>query len=218
MTDIQVFTNGMIISWDGPPGPYQVYQKSNDLAAKWIAWGKATNLVHTATITKLYSNAFFRVSGPTPQYAGAKVCIACHLNVCRYETNTLHASAYSNPIFKAAGGQTNTTCIPCHTVGYGFSSGFTFTANNSRFSYSTNLANVQCENCHGPAGNHAANENDPVYRPRVDIAAQVCGGCHNTVRYPTFNEWHGSGHATVVEDMSPATRVDSCGRCHSGWM
>lgn len=216
MTGIQSVSNGVKISWDGPPGSYQVYQKTNSISAKWVAWGKATNLVRAATITKLYSNAFFRVSCAAPQYAGSKSCIACHLNVCRFVTNTPHASAYINAEFKAAGGQTNASCLPCHTVGFGLNSGFTFTNRSGRFSYSTNLAGVQCESCHGPAGNHIANENDPVYRPRVDIAAQVCGGCHNTVHFPTFDEWSGSGHATVVEDMSPANRVDSCGRCHSG--
>ncbi len=48
-----------------------------------------------------------------------KVCISCHLNVCRYETNTAHAGAFSDPNFIAAGGQTNASCLVCHTVGYG---------------------------------------------------------------------------------------------------
>lgn len=216
MTGIQTVSNGVKISWDGPQGSYQVYQKSNNIAAKWIALGRATNVARTATITRLYSNAFFRVSCPAPQYAGSKACAACHLSVCRSVTNTAHASAFINAEFKAAGGQTNSSCLPCHTVGYGLNSGFTFTNRSGVFSYTTNLAGVQCESCHGPAANHVANEGDPVYRPRVDIAAQVCGGCHNTAQHPTFNEWSGSGHAAVVEDMSPASRVDSCGRCHSG--
>jgi hypothetical protein len=53
-------------------------------------------------------------------------------------------------------------------------------------------------------------------RPRVELAAQVCGGCHTGSHHPTFDEWTTSGHFQVVEDMSPASRVDSCGRCHSG--
>ena len=60
------------------------------------------------------------------------------------------------PAFKAAGGQTNSSCLPCHTVGYGLPTGFSFTNKNGVFSYTTNLAGVQCENCHGPAANHAA--------------------------------------------------------------
>jgi hypothetical protein len=215
MTGIQRTTNGVQILWDGPSGYYQVYQKSNSLNAKWVALGKATNFVRNATITKLYSNAFFRVSGPSSVYAGSKVCISCHLNVCRYETNTPHASAFSNAAFKASGGQTNSSCLPCHTVGYGLPTGFVSASQTPL------LAGVQCENCHGPAGNHAANELDPIMRPRVELAATVCGGCHTGDKHPTYEEWAGSGHGTVVPDVAeemgatPST-IASCGRCHSG--
>jgi hypothetical protein len=84
MSGINPVTNGMQITWNGPSGYYQVFQKSNNLAAApWVALGKATNLNCTATITKLYSNAFFRVAGPAPKYAGYQACIVCHANVYR---------------------------------------------------------------------------------------------------------------------------------------
>jgi hypothetical protein len=223
---IEQLTNGVRVTWDGPSGYYQLYQKSNNLAAPWVAQGKATNLARNAVITTLYSNAFFRVSGPSPKYAGTKVCVACHLNICRYETNTPHAGAFSSAAFKAAGGQTNSLCLPCHTVGYGLPTGFSFTNRNGIFSYTTNLAGVQCENCHGPAANHAAASDDPTAVPRVEIAATVCGGCHSTshttyTNAPTFEEWSSSEHAAVVPDalsvMSASTNnISSCGRCHSG--
>ena len=168
---IERLTNGVRVIWDGPSGYYQLYQKSNSLTAPWMALGKATNLARNAVITTLYSDAFFRVSGPAPKYAGTKVCVTCHLNICSYETNTLHASAFSSPAFIAAGGQTNRSCLPCHTVGYRLPTGFSFTNRNGVFSYATNLAGVQCENCHGPAANHAAATDDPTAIPRVEIAA-----------------------------------------------
>jgi hypothetical protein len=221
MTGIERVTNGVNVTWDGPSGYYQVYQKSNSLLAPWVALGKATNLVRYAVITKLYSNAFFRVSGPAPKYAGSKVCLTCHLSICQYVTNTPHASAFSSPAFKAAGGQTNSSCLPCHTVGYGLPTGFGITNKNGVFSYATNLAGVQCENCHGPAANHAASEDDPTVVPRVEIAATVCGGCHTGPMQPTYEEWKTSGHATVVPDALQAmnssnNNISSCGRCHSG--
>jgi hypothetical protein len=221
MQGIQKLTNGVQVTWDGPSGYYQLYQRSNKLSGTWVPLGKNTNLVRNAVVTKLYSNAFFRVSGPAPKYAGVKVCVSCHLNICRYETNTPHASAFTDPEFKAAGGQTNSSCLPCHTVGYGLPTGFSFTNRNGAFSYSTNLAGVQCENCHGPAGNHAAAEDDLTVRPRVELAATVCGGCHSGPMTPTYNEWSTSGHAAVVPDallvMSLSTNnISSCGRCHSG--
>src|SRR5665213_548878 len=124
MTGMAKVTNGVQLTWDGPSGYYQVFQKSNSLAAAWVALGKATNLTRTITITKLYSNAFFRGSGAAPKYAGVKVCISCHNSICRYETNTAHASAFINPHFAALGGQTNASCLACHTVGYGLPTGF----------------------------------------------------------------------------------------------
>ncbi|HYA78999.1 MAG TPA: cytochrome c family protein [Candidatus Nitrosopolaris sp.] len=220
MGGVELLTNGVQVTWDGPSGYYQVYQKSNSLSAPWVALGKATNLVRYAVITRLYTNAFFRVSGPAPNYAGSKVCLTCHSSICQYETNTLHASAFSNAAFKAAGGQTNSSCLPCHTVGYGLPTGFSFTNKNGIFSYTTNLAGVQCENCHGPAANHAASEDDPTVVPQIDIAATVCGGCHTGPMQPTYEEWNTSGHAAVVPDalkvMSSSTNISSCGQCHSG--
>lgn len=220
MTGITRLTNGVQLTWDGPPGYYQVYQRSNRLNAAWMALGKATNLAGTATITTLYSNAFFRVSCPAPQYAGSKVCISCHASVCSFETNTPHAAAFTNAAFVMAGGQNNASCLPCHTVGFGLPTGFV------SVSATPQLAGVQCENCHGPAARHAAAEDDPSVRPRVELAATMCGGCHSAshttyTNAPTFEEWSGSGHAAVVPDalqvMSLATNnITSCGVCHSG--
>ncbi len=220
MTSIASLTNGVQLTWDGPSGYYQLFQKSNELNAAWLPLGKATNLVRTATVTTLYRDAFFRVSGPAPQYAGSKVCISCHLSVCSFETNTAHASAFTNAAFVAAGGQNNASCLPCHTVGFGLPTGFVSAAATPQ------LAGVQCENCHGPAARHAASEDDPSVRPRVELAATMCGGCHSAshttyTNAPTFEEWSTSGHATVVPDvlaaMSSATNdIMSCGVCHSG--
>jgi hypothetical protein len=220
MTGVAATTNGVQLTWDGPPGYYQVFQKSNSLDAPWLAWGKATNLVRTAAITKLYSNAFFRVSGPAPKYAGSKVCVTCHASVCSFETNTPHAAAFTDPKFQAAGGQNNAACLPCHTVGYGLPTGFVSATATPQ------LAGVQCEDCHGPAARHAAAEDDPTVRPRVELAATVCGGCHSAshtsfTNAPTFEEWSASGHAVVVPEalqamISATNNIDSCGVCHSG--
>ena len=221
MGGIERLTNGVEITWDGPSGYYQVDQRSNSFGAPWVALGGATNLARCAVITRIYSNAFFRVSGPAPNFAGQKVCITCHGSICSFETNTLHASAFTSAAFKACGGQTNPSCLPCHTVGYGLPTGFNLTNKGGFFTYSTNLAGVQCENCHGPAANHANASDDPTLVPQVEIAATVCGGCHTGPMQPTYDEWKTSGHATVVPDAletmaSSTNNIRSCGVCHSG--
>ncbi len=215
MTGIDPVTNGMHLSWDGPSGYYQVYQKSNRLTAPWMTVGKATNLIRNFTITTLYSNAFFRVSGPPPHYIGAQGCTGCHDKIHNTEVLTPHGAAFTNAQFVAAGGQTNSSCLPCHTVGYGLPTGFVSKSKTPL------LAGVQCENCHGPAANHAANPDDFSVVPQIEIAATVCGGCHTGPMQPTYEEWSSSGHGTVVPDvlqsMSSSTNsISSCGRCHSG--
>jgi len=212
LTGIEHTNNVARITWDGPSGYYQLYYKSNLDSATWQKVG-GPNLSRTTNITTLHSNIFFRVSGPSPLYAGAQVCLECHPSVHSAEVNTPHARAFIDPQFVASGGQTNSSCLPCHTVGYGLPTGFT---SSTDFRSTNRLAGVQCESCHGPAANHAANEMDLTVRPRVDIAAQVCGGCHDGPHNPTFGEWDTSGHAVVVEDMNPPSRINSCGRCHSG--
>jgi Cytochrome c554 and c-prime len=75
---------------------------------------------------------------------------------------------------------------------------------------------VECENCHGPAANHAANDYDPLTRPVVDYAGTLCGTCHSGPKHPIYEEWQSSEHSEVVTDLNPPDRISSCGRCHSG--
>jgi len=211
MTGISHVTNGVKVTWDGPSGYYQLYQKLGLDGSRWQAVGKATNLVRNATMTALSSNAFFRVSGPSPRYAGADTCLECHGNIHQPEMNTRHARALEM-IREVPGADKDPNCLPCHTVGYGLPTGF-----NEKDPATLHLGGVQCENCHGPAANHAANEGDWIVRPRAELAAQVCGGCHNEGSHrPHFERWSTSAHAGVTEDMNPASRISSCGRCHSG--
>jgi hypothetical protein len=223
MTGVTRLTNGVSVSWDGPPGSYQLFQKQSLKDASWQAVGSAS-LLRQATITALSSNAFFRVSGPAPQYAGAQTCAECHAEVLNTVVHTAHAGAFAIlPVVD----QTNSSCLPCHTVGYQLPSGFT------NLSITPHLAGVQCENCHGPAANHAANPADPTTIPRVEVASTLCGGCHNTQFVPAsaasyhppyYEEWNKSAHRAVLDELKadfatgagPTVFIPTCGRCHSG--
>jgi Cytochrome c554 and c-prime len=223
MTGVARVTNGVSVTWDGPSGYYQLLQKQSLRDASWQPVG-AASFLRQATITSLYSNAFFRVSGPTPQYAGAATCAECHAEVLNTVVHTAHFGAFTNlPVAD----QTNSSCLVCHTVGYQLPSGF------SNLSATPQLAGVQCENCHGPAANHAANPIDPTAIPRVEVAATMCGGCHNTQFVPAsaasyhppyYEEWNASPHQSVLADLKadfaggsgPSFFIPTCGRCHSG--
>jgi hypothetical protein len=206
MTGVQRLTNGVSISWDGPAGRYQLFQKTAT-DPHWKALGAPTS-EQAVTISEVHSNAFFKVEGPAPHYAGSRACEECHQQTSQLEMGTKHPKALE--ALKQIGQDKNPSCLPCHTVGFGLPSGFVSEE------ATPHLAGVQCENCHGPAREHAAYSDDPIVKPPVDLAAEVCGGCHTGPQQPTFEEWKSSAHAVVTEDMNPTNRINSCGRCHSG--
>jgi hypothetical protein len=208
MTGVTPSTNGVVVTWDGPSGYYQLFRKSALEDPSWQVVGARTNFSRMAEVPAGSPSGFFRVSGPAPSFAGAGSCADCHQSIHDSEVNTPHASALQT--LQQVHMDTNPNCLPCHTVGFGLTTGFT---SASKTPY---LAGVQCENCHGAAANHAANPQDLTVKPRVELAAEVCGGCHTDSHHPTFDEWKGTGHAVVVEDMNPDSRISSCGRCHSG--
>lgn len=207
MTGILQNSNAVTLTWDGPSGYYQLFQKSG-LNGAWQAVGPRTNLSRKATVPLTRTNTFFKTFGPSAQYAGAQVCIECHGPVHTNYQFTAHAQAFQ--VLQDANQDKNPSCLPCHTLGYGLPTGFVSQTATPL------LAGVQCENCHGPAGNHAANPDDITVRPRVEIAAAVCGGCHTGSQSSTYHQWSSSLHAQVVEDLNPPAFTDSCGRCHSG--
>lgn len=206
MTGISPGSNSVTLTWDGPSGYYQLFKKVG-AHGTWQAVGARTNMARTATVSVPAGspNTLFKVLGPAPQYAGSPTCIECHGPVHATEQYTDHAKAFKT--LQQIGQDKNAACLPCHTVGYGLSTGFV------NYSTTPQLAGVQCENCHGPAGNHAANPDDPTVIPRVEVAATVCGGCHTGPENPTYEEWSGSGHGTVTE---PNMNALTCGRCHIG--
>lgn len=207
VTGMERRSNGVKITWDGPPGYYRVFQQTNLSGGSWHA-ATGPILTRNATLPVGPSNVFFRVAGPSPRYAGSQACVECHESVHRVESDTAHTHALDT--LKRIGQDKNPACLPCHTVGYGLPTGFVSET------ATPHLAGVQCENCHGPAANHAANELDVAARPRAELASQVCGGCHTGSHHPTWDEWKSSNHAVVTRDMNPANRINSCGRCHSG--
>ena len=197
VTGIQVTNNAATITWDGPSGYYQLFEKIG-LNGAWQAVGKATNLSRTATAAGVGSNAFFKVNGPSPHYGSATDCTECHQTIHDQWASTPHAGAYADAAYY---GPTNTS------VGYLLPTGFVSPSQTPL------LSGVQCENCHGSAGNHAANPDDFSVVPRIELASTVCGGCHTGPKLPQYNEWKTTEHATVTEaGMNPNT----CGRCHIG--
>ncbi|MHB8080289.1 MAG: multiheme c-type cytochrome, partial [Candidatus Krumholzibacteriia bacterium] len=148
----------------------------------------------------------------TPVYRGDAYCALCHVGTHASWATTGHESAYET--LAAIGQNENPACIGCHTVGtVGLDADPAL--NNGGYDEIpiAALRGVQCENCHGPGGDH------PGTRPTLPISydAETCGQCHTGPHHPTYDEWAGSAHglSDQLDGGSPA-RNKSCAKCHNG--
>ena len=146
-------------------------------------------------------------------YMGASACMACHEARHADWAGTIHATAFDTLV--ASGHGDDELCFPCHSAGYGSPSGFVDVQTTPH------LANVQCENCHGPGSNHAADPEE--VRIEIDLDASLCGACHQSCHglcgedhHPQFEQWYTSKHSTALSDLSSDPEAqDDCLRCHS---
>ena len=209
--------DSVLLQWIGLQGPFQVQRKSSISGGDWTDVGVAGDAT-SATIPKSGDVGFHRVKGGAPSYLGAGECVQCHSDTYNQWYSSRHGNAYDT--LKKIGQQNNPACVVCHTVGAGASTGFISEAATPHF------ANVQCENCHGPAGNHVGSGDPPEIFPITTKSPMLCGGCHNGFHHPTYDEWSSSPHSAVVEELAEeftvpdraaaVARMNSCGACHSG--
>ncbi len=80
------------------------------------------------------------------------------------------------------------------------------------FPATARLANIQCENCHGPQTSWSHKRGEL----RVDISSDVCAVCHGEpLRHARFQQWQLSGHADY-ELAIDESGSGNCSRCHTG--
>jgi len=173
-------------------------------------------------------------------YVGISACTKCHNGglatvMVPSWSKTAHASIFTNVIngTAIAGYTEGPSCAPCHTVGYdanstvndgGFSAmagqlNWTFPATGQPTNWSAvpaqlqNLANIQCENCHG-AGSEHANYGGALDAISVPTNTGACSQCHDEPPYHIKSAaWANSMHAVTTTD--PAGNA-TCVGCHTG--
>jgi Cytochrome c554 and c-prime len=122
------------------------------------------------------------------RFLGAEACKSCHPNTFAKWASTKHAHAFEalekdpkpNVTFDAE-------CVTCHTTGFEYNSGW---KSPSATPY---LKGNQCENCHGPGSQHAADpDNKDMLAPMKLTADQadknrLCLRCHDEDNSPHFD-------------------------------
>ncbi len=215
ITSVQRTTNNQVkVDWTGFAGPYELqWCPSLGTGDSWKSVPTIPTVMNV--LTPLDSQqGFFRISGPSPEFAGAETCGQCHSSKYKSWAKTGHGSALE--LLKNISMDKNPACLQCHTVGAGLPTGFKDETATPAF------AHVQCENCHGPGAKHAENPDDLAVRPVNTLSANLCGGCHSDAHHPTYEEWETAGHSKVADHVAeyfrtigPA-RIQACGPCHSG--
>lgn len=115
---------------------------------------------------------------PTSQespYVGASTCMACHATQYATWEKTGHAHAMATLERKSQ--QFDNECVRCHVVGFN-TGGFQSLISTPQ------LANVQCEACHGPGRAHTAS---PAKGFGFMQTPTGCVQCHTQANSPDFN-------------------------------
>jgi hypothetical protein len=170
-------------------------------------------------------------------YVGISACTACHsgglaMAMVPSWSKTAHATIFTNNISGVGETTYPTTCYACHTVGYDLNAtvpngGFSNLAAqlkwtppgtlspdawNSLPAALKNVANIQCENCHGPGSEHANSGGTP-FAVSVPKGSGTCSSCHDApTHHVKSTEWYQSAHAVTTTD--PAGNA-TCVGCHT---
>jgi len=114
-------------------------------------------------------------------FVGSESCRECHEEEFKTWSKGPHAQAGHSLEHKGHGADTE--CLACHTTGFGRPGGF---PKAGTIQSASGLAEVGCESCHGPGGNHIGED-----APRIGtivslgdkcnscVILQICGACHD---------------------------------------
>lgn len=117
-------------------------------------------------------------SGASP-YAGPQACKDCHATQYDKWTHTLHARAFSK--LEDVNKSFDPDCIGCHTVGFEQPGGYIDILTTP------DLANVQCENCHGSGRAHVDAKGKEKMANAGWPRERMCAQCHVHEHSPEFN-------------------------------
>ena len=108
-------------------------------------------------------------------FTGIARCAECHQTYVDDWKKSGHSRAWS--VLEGVGKTGDPECIKCHVVGFGEEGGF------HSFDTTPELANVQCEVCHGQGAGHVTD----FYKPMREVGEATCLRCHTEQNSPDFD-------------------------------
>ena len=191
---VTVTPTNFTLKWYGVQGMYNIEATTNLLSGPWMRIATVASSDYAGSYTgpkpDLTNSYSFRLALTNNYFVGQDQCSSCHGDKYTQWSGTPHARAikeHLNPDGSFIAGHT-VACLPCHTVGYNQTSGYVYDPAAGSANYTSPLANVGCEACHGPAAWHKNSEHDLI-RPVVSVDPSICGSCHQGAVHPTFMEY-----------------------------
>jgi hypothetical protein len=195
--------------------------------------------VVTATVSANGTTTDIAQTYIAAKYVGVAACTVCHSGglaqpMVKTWSKTLHSEIFKDGI-NGGSGTTGASCLPCHTVGYDVNAtmdngGFTTLMKQLNWTWPAklqagnwdavpsalqNVANIQCENCHGPGSEHA-NYGGALMAISKPNNSGSCNRCHNApTHHVKSTEWYSSMHAVTTRDATGTGR-EGCVGCHTG--
>lgn len=208
--------------------------------------GQYTVSVTIQTGSSGSTNLTQNLTGAT--YMGINTCALCHsggvIASDKYSSwsQSLHHQIFADQIDGHAG-PLRESCNQCHTTGYNLNPAATnggfddmakqygwtippvlkdgnWASMQTNYPAVANLANVQCESCHGPGSQHATSLGKTNFIS-ISLDSGSCNQCHDAAdHHPYGTEWLNSGHA--VSTRVPAEEAEenpviygACLGCHT---
>lgn len=169
-------------------------------------------------------------------YVGLETCAMCHAEQVEVQAETGHATMAARGLDGTVSDHYGESCLSCHTVGpwEGDNGAFddvwaetdwTFpdppqegewAALQADYPELANLANIQCENCHGPGSAHMGDPEGIT----INYTSEGCAYCHDEPpRHIKTAQWRMSAHSRESDRAFTypiGEGRESCVRCHSG--
>ena len=114
-------------------------------------------------------------AGGAPRYTGSERCQPCHEKEFGVWSKSKHAHAFD--ILEKVHQDFNPTCVGCHVVGHGRTTGFV----NAKAT--PTLKHVGCESCHGPSSRHP----ESIGRGYGITSVADCSSCHTRDNSPEYD-------------------------------
>jgi hypothetical protein len=139
------------------------------------------------------------------KFVGSKTCESCHTKAAAVFGKTPHAKATDTLVHLTPPRHFDPECLSCHVTGWEPQKYFPYDSGYMGLTQTPDLVGNGCENCHGPAGSHAAAESGEINKTDAE-KAELRAALHLKVGP---NEGNKSGQVFKMESV-----VDKCMRCH----